>query len=80
VGIIICIFPHQVLLPLISESIENENGGAVITGTVSNTAPYVYPVGTGNTTLTIYPKTAIGMSKIKAMLSRQKEHPCQCNG
>jgi hypothetical protein len=23
---------------------------AVITGTVSNTAPYVYPIGTGNTT------------------------------
>jgi hypothetical protein len=50
-----------------------ENGkGAVITGTVSNTAPYVYPVGTGNTTQLFTPKTAIGTVKIKAMLSRQK--------
>ncbi|MFB0910273.1 MAG: IgGFc-binding protein, partial [Flavobacterium sp.] len=40
--------------------IENGNGGAVITGTVSNTAPYVYRIGTGNTTQLFTPKTEIG--------------------
>jgi hypothetical protein len=71
VGIIICIFPHQVL-PVNFRIIENGNGGAVITGTVSNTAPYVYPIGTGNTTQLFTLKQQLAQSKIKAMLSRQK--------
>jgi hypothetical protein len=43
--------------------IENGNGGAVITGTVSNTAPYVYPVGTGNTTQLFSLKQQLAQSK-----------------
>jgi gliding motility-associated-like protein len=38
-----------------------ENGGTVITGTVNNTNPYRYSIGTGNTTRLITPKTQIGI-------------------
>lgn len=45
-----------------------ENGGAVISGTVSNTVPYVYPIGTGNTTQLFTPKTTIGTIQNKGYI------------
>lgn len=38
-----------------------ENGGVTITGTVNNTSPYRYSIGTGNTTQLLTPKNQIGI-------------------
>lgn len=38
-----------------------ENGGITITGTVNNTNPYRYSIGTGNTTQLFTPKNQIGI-------------------
>jgi hypothetical protein len=69
VGIIICIFPTSTA-SVNFRIIEKEMERCIITGTVSNTYPYVYPVQ--ERILIITPKTAIGTVKIKALLSRQK--------
>lgn len=45
-----------------------EIGGAIITGVVSNNAPYVYSIGTGNTTQLFTPKTNIGIVKNKGYI------------
>ncbi len=37
-----------------------ENGGKTITGTVNNSSPYRYDIGTGNTTQLVTPKKTIG--------------------
>lgn len=42
-----------------------ENGGAVITGTVSKTSPYRYSIGSGDNTQLITPKSLIGVVKNK---------------
>ncbi|MFV5691834.1 T9SS type B sorting domain-containing protein [Flavobacterium sp. LT1R49] len=45
-----------------------EIGGNIITGVVSNNAPYVYTIGTGNTTQLFTPKTNIGIVKNKGYI------------
>ncbi|SHG95398.1 gliding motility-associated C-terminal domain-containing protein [Flavobacterium fluvii] len=45
-----------------------EIGGAIITGVVSNNTPYVYSIGTGNTTRLFTPKTSIGIVKNKGYI------------
>ncbi|MFV8465009.1 T9SS type B sorting domain-containing protein [Flavobacterium sp. LB1P62] len=45
-----------------------EIGGNIITGVVSNNAPYVYTIGTGNTTQLFTPKTNIGIIQNKGYI------------
>ncbi|WP_339921638.1 T9SS type B sorting domain-containing protein [uncultured Flavobacterium sp.] len=45
-----------------------ENGGAVISGTVNNTAPFVYYIGQGNNSQLFTPKTTIGTIQNKGYI------------
>jgi gliding motility-associated-like protein len=44
------------------------NGNTIASGTVSNNAPFVYPIGQGNNTTLITPKTAIGVVNNKGFI------------
>jgi gliding motility-associated-like protein len=45
-----------------------EIGGAIITGVVNNSSPYIYAIGIGNTTQLFTPKNSIGIIKNKGYI------------